>query len=155
MNELPIAIELKYKTRKLDIAYGGEDFHLLDQSAQDAGRYDFIKDIGRLERFVAAHPRSCGFAILITNDANYCQPSKRQSITNFEQFRIHDNSTLQGNLQWGELASVGTRKGREELLVLTNKYPLLWRDYSKVTDTNAGQFRYLLLSTHNEASNRV
>jgi hypothetical protein len=155
INKIPIAIELKYKTRKLDISYGGEDFHLLDQSAQDTGRYDFIKDIGRLERFVSAHPQSCGFAIFLTNDANYWQPAKRQSITNFDQFRIHDNSILQGNLQWGELASEGTKKGREQALALANEYPLHWNDYSNVTDNSAGQFRYLLLAAHNEASNRV
>ena len=155
INKLPIAIELKYKTRKHDISFGGEDFHLLDQSAQDAGRYDFIKDIGRFERFVSAHPRSCGFAIFLTNDANYWQPAKRQSATTFDQFRIHDNAILQGSFQWGVLASAGTRKGREQALVLVNEYPLHWNDYSKVTDTSVGQFRYLLLATHNEASSRV
>src|SRR5579863_7305468 len=45
------AIELKYKTRKLDAIYNGEEFRLLNQGAQDIGRYDFIKDITRLERF--------------------------------------------------------------------------------------------------------
>ncbi|SRR5258708_3610683 len=155
INKIPIAIELKYKTRKLDISYSGEDFHLLDQSAQDAGRYDFIKDIGRLERFASAHPRSCGFAIFLTNDANYWQPAKRQSATTFDQFRIHDNSILQGRLQWGNLASAGTQKGREQVLELINEYPLHWHDYSEVIDTSAGRFRYLLLATHNETSNRA
>ena len=28
------AIELKYKTRKIDIKYNGEEFHLRDQGAQ-------------------------------------------------------------------------------------------------------------------------
>ena len=39
------AIELKYKTRRLDVNVKGESFNLLDQSAQDIGRYDFLKDI--------------------------------------------------------------------------------------------------------------
>jgi len=50
------AIELKYKTAKLDAVYKGEEFHLLNQGAQDIGRYDFVKDIVRLERFVEARP---------------------------------------------------------------------------------------------------
>lgn len=65
------AIELKYKTRKLDVTYCGEEFHLLNQGAQDIGRYDFIKDIARLERFVAGHPKTIGYAIMLTNDNGY------------------------------------------------------------------------------------
>jgi hypothetical protein len=155
INNLPIAIELKYKTRKLDITYGDEVFHLCYHSADDTGRYDFIKDIGRLERFVSAYPQSCGFAILLTNGASYWLPAKRQSPTNFDQFRIHENSTLRGHLQWGVLTAESTRKSHDQELVLVNEYPLHWNDYSKVTDTSAGEFRYLLLATHNEASNRV
>src|ERR1039457_2771027 len=43
------AIELKYKTGNLQLELDGEDFHLLSHSAHDIGRYDFIKDICRLE----------------------------------------------------------------------------------------------------------
>ncbi len=155
VNEQPIAIELKYKTRKLDLSYGGESFHLSNQLAYDIGRYDFIKDVGRLERFVSVHQQSLGFAVFLTNDANYWQSAKRQSATNDGQFRFHDNSMLRGRFQWGERASAGTRKGREQVLVLANEYPIQWHDYSIVNDASAGQFRYLLLATHNEASNRV
>ncbi len=47
-----LAIELKYKTRHLLGIVGGEIYDLGDQAAQDLGRYDFFKDIERLERFV-------------------------------------------------------------------------------------------------------
>ncbi|MBI3914108.1 MAG: hypothetical protein HY327_07980 [Chloroflexi bacterium] len=47
-----LAIELKYKTRGLSLRLGDEQFALKDQSAQDLGRYDFIKDIQRLEQIV-------------------------------------------------------------------------------------------------------
>jgi hypothetical protein len=46
------AIELRYKTAKFDAVYNGEEFHLLNHGAQDIGRYDVIKDIVRVERFV-------------------------------------------------------------------------------------------------------
>ena len=49
-----IAVELKYKTRSVDISIGGEQFALQNHAAQDLGRYDFVKDIERLERVVAA-----------------------------------------------------------------------------------------------------
>ena len=51
--DLTCAIKLKYKTKKLDTVFGGEEFHLRNHDVQDIGRYDFIKDIVRLERFVA------------------------------------------------------------------------------------------------------
>src|SRR5579859_5225485 len=47
-----LAIELKYPTRRLMVEHAGEHFSLKNQSAQDLTRYDFIKDIGRLERVV-------------------------------------------------------------------------------------------------------
>jgi len=37
-----MAVELKYKTRKLVIELEGEAFSLANHSAQDTGRYDFI-----------------------------------------------------------------------------------------------------------------
>jgi hypothetical protein len=45
--EIRLAIELKYKTKKLDTVFSGEEFHLQNHGAQDVGRYDFIKDIAR------------------------------------------------------------------------------------------------------------
>jgi len=51
-----VALELKYPTRKLQCRVAGEEFALKDQSAQDVRRYDFIKDIARLEQVVAAAP---------------------------------------------------------------------------------------------------
>jgi hypothetical protein len=144
-NELTIAIELKYKKRKLDLIHNSEDFHLREQSAQDTGRYDFIKDICRLERFVLTHPQSLGFVVLLTNDAGYWQPAKHQRATASDQFRLHDNAILKGSLQWAEHASIGTRRKREQPLRLSNEYHLHWHDYANVAETNAGQFRYLLL----------
>ena len=45
------AFELKYKTTLLDTEAGGERFMLKNQSANDHGRYDFFRDIVRMERF--------------------------------------------------------------------------------------------------------
>ena len=38
-----VAIELKYKTRRLELEQDDESFALRDQSAQDQGRYDFLR----------------------------------------------------------------------------------------------------------------
>src|SRR5438093_9584716 len=66
-----VAIELKYKTRALTFTVGSEEFILMNHSAQDIGRYDFIKDVQRLEAFVGARTGAVGYAILLTNDSAY------------------------------------------------------------------------------------
>ena len=53
-----MAIELKYKTRSLTAALDGEDFHLMSHAAQDLGRYDFFKDLNRIEEFAREQGQS-------------------------------------------------------------------------------------------------
>src|SRR5687767_6681187 len=43
-----LGVELKYKTRARKEEVNGETFDLLNQSAQDIGRYDTLRDIERL-----------------------------------------------------------------------------------------------------------
>jgi hypothetical protein len=63
-----VAIELKYPTRKLELNHNDEYFSLADHSAQDIQRYDFLKDLQRLENVVARHqPAKAGYAVLLTN----------------------------------------------------------------------------------------
>jgi hypothetical protein len=64
-------IELKYKTRDIEIEINDERFKLKNQSAQDISRYDFIKDISRLEKCVDRLPNTTGYAIFLTNDPSY------------------------------------------------------------------------------------
>ena len=67
-----LALELKYKTRALQTLVAEETFVLLNQSAQDVGRYDFVKDIGRVEAIVADRTWcATGYAVLLTNDPSY------------------------------------------------------------------------------------
>lgn len=47
------AVELKYLTAAWTGEVGGEQFHLLAQGAQDIRAYDCVKDIERVEQFVA------------------------------------------------------------------------------------------------------
>ncbi len=67
-----IAIELKYKTRGLELEQDDESFVLRNQSAQDQGRYDFLRDIQRLERMrFKLEQCKAGYAVLLTNDSSY------------------------------------------------------------------------------------
>ena len=144
-----LVIELKYKTRMLDVRIGQESFHLLDQSAQDLARYDFLKDIHRLEQIVFSTTNSMGYAVFLTNDSAYWKPP-RNSGTVDADFRIHQSRVLTGNLHWGSGASKGTVRGREDAISIKGVYSLNWQDYSKPSRASYGKFRYLLVEVGNQ-----
>lgn len=65
------AVELKYLTRLWTGEWAGERFELKDQGAQDIRAHDVVKDIVRVERFVAAMPGSNGAVVCVGNDPSY------------------------------------------------------------------------------------
>lgn len=137
-----IAVELKYKTRSLKLNLDGEDFHLSSHSAQDLGRYDFIKDICRLEE-ITSTIRDCeGWAILLTNDSAYWKTPQNTGTVD-TAFRLNEGRNLTGQLAWTDQASAGTKKNRERDLSVTGQYKLTWDDYSTVDSPNYSDFRYL------------
>ena len=137
------AIELKYKTRKLDVNVKGESFNLLDQAAQDLGRYDFLKDVERLENIVSTHNNVKGYAVILTNDSAYWKSPTTETVD--AEFRMHEGRILNGELAWGTEAGAGTMRKREKPIKLTGTYKLSWKDYSQVSSTSYGKFRYLFL----------
>ena len=142
--EEKLAIELKYKTRGSSTQFNGESFNLLDQSAQDLGRYDFFKDISRLEQ-VASKSKATGYAIFLTNDSAYWkQPLNSETVD--AGFRIHHGRTLLGKASWGTGASAGTTRGREQEIQLNGKYVLYWQRYSSPSSSPYGDFKYLLVN---------
>jgi len=112
-----IALELKYPTRKLECVVAGEEFALKNQAAQDIRRYDFIKDVARLEHVVEAFPNTYGYALLLTNDSSYWAKSLSNATTDVA-FRIHEGASIAGTLAWASHASAGTMSGRERALAL-------------------------------------
>lgn len=141
---LVTAIELKYKTRRLHVSVRGEIFDLLYQSAQDIGRYDFLKDIQRLEEVGLNESNYEGYGIFLTNDSAYWGfPRDDQTVD--AEFRIQEGRTLSGKLNWKLSASEGTMRGRKEAIHIKNVYSCKWRDYSEPSAGTYGQFRYLLV----------
>lgn len=137
-----ICIELKYKTEVYKESVDGEAFDLLYQGAQDIARYDFLKDIQRLEQY---HGMTKGYAIFLTNDRKYWEPSRYLNTIDAE-FRIHEGRFLQGSFSWAKRAGEGTIHGRKEKIRLKGKYTLHWEDYSEVDEKPNGKFRYLLIA---------
>jgi hypothetical protein len=139
-----IAVELKYKTRKLQVEVGGERYRIASHGAQVLGRYDFMKDVCRLESIGNHLPGVEGWAIFLTNDSAYWKQHAEKEMVD-ERFRIFEGRNLCGSLAWGDHASLGTKKGREKTLEISGSYPLAWKNYSTPTNAAGGQFRYLAI----------
>ncbi len=138
------AVELKYLTRAWEGEVAGERFELKDQGAQDIRAHDVVKDIVRVEKFVAAMPGSNGAVICVGNDPSYWNAPGHGRPTNADAFRLHEGTVLSGERAWGPLTGAGTSRGREEPLVLTGRYPLAWADYSTLPGPR-GVFRTLVV----------
>ena len=138
------AIELKYKTRGLTVESNGEVFDLLDQSAQDIGRYEILKDVARLERVVKADAADQAAMIFLTNDQNYWSTPPRPDTID-AAFRLHEGRVIQGALSWAPRASPKTTEHHEEPIMISAAYEARWDDYSTVAPRSPGSFRYLMM----------
>ena len=130
-----VAIELKYKTRALVVEAAGEEFALMSHAAQD---------LGRVEAFAQAGPNRTGYAIFLTNDSAYWKAPSAAG-HGYAGFSMNDGREVSGNLCWGERASEGTRRGRQDEVALRGRYRLQWRDYSSLAVKAYGEFRYLCI----------
>ena len=141
-----IAIELKYHTRKLDRTYRDERFSLA-LGARDVMRYDFLKDIRRIERVVEDHSSAyCGLAVLLTNDHLMWNRSNRIDVVDAE-FHIFDGKRIgESEMRWGNSASDGTKRSREEPIKLSHSYLLNWENYFSLGDKPGERFRYLAVA---------
>src|SRR5690349_6857898 len=90
------AVELKYMTAAWSGDVASESFSLKNHGAQDVRAYDVVKDIARLERFVAAGPGWNGVFLAISNEPSFWRPVTHGRATNADAFRINDGTTLAG-----------------------------------------------------------
>ena len=138
------AIEVRYWTQALQRTVLGEHFNLKNQSAQDHGRYDFWKDVARIESLIDAGWIDTGYVVALTNDRSYWNTGRGGAAD--EAFRIHEGRLATGTLAWGERAGPSTREGRESPLSIQGRYRTSWDYYSDPAPSErGGEFRYLLL----------
>ena len=143
--ECVVLIELKYKTEEFKYLdeKNNEIFELKKQDAQDNGRYDFIKDISRLEKCVENLQNVVGYAIFLTNDSSYWKLGKRNN-TEDKNFRIHEGRKIPKNieLKW---KSPENKVRRKNPIKLKNEYELKWKDFSSLENGSYSTFKYLLI----------
>src|SRR5471030_25151 len=135
-----IAVELKYKTKRLAQEISGEYFDLAHHGAHDHGGYDFIKDIHRLEEICRRKECCEGWAIMLTNDSSYWTMPKTSA---YASFRLTEGRVLSGSIGWPEGTSSGTKRKREQVLQLDGAYKLNWRNYSLASIGHSSSFAYL------------
>lgn len=138
-------IELKYKTLGCNKTFEGEPFKLKNHGAQDIGRYDFLKDVQRIEQLSRELPSfKKGYSIFLTNDPSYWSDSGRTD-TVYHAFRLCEGLKKTGSMNWAAHAGKGTIKGRENIIVLQNSYLIQWQQYCEIDDKRSGIFKYLVL----------
>jgi len=142
LNDQKTAIELKYKTRELFAVVDNEVYWLKGQSAQDQGRYDFLKDVQRLEDITSRYKGTTGYAIILTNDSAYWkQPLSSNTVD--ASFRIHEGREIVGQLSWGTNASDSTKNNREKDIRLRNTYTAVWSGYSVLNEEEVKDGKYI------------
>lgn len=159
-----IVVELKYKT--IESSYGRNiygDIDLSYQGAADLGKYDYLKDIYRIEQFKEQQSITftinpvlkkyiAGYAIILTNENKYWLMSKELSFNNTDMnYCITDNDAIDNNIQL-EWQIIKKKNGKEvgngkpfkqrPPLQFRNKYKFKWLDYCDIQ--NKPKFRYLI-----------
>lgn len=146
-----IPIELKYKTRNKSndpVTINGEVYNLKNQGAQDNGRYDFVKDISRIENYISSSKTKCnqGYAIILTNDHLYWEGGDN---SNSKQF-VLKNSLAKGKHEWEKISKSmeNYNKNRVKEITLNHDYSLEWIDYPDSKNGNSQIdyiFKYLIV----------
>lgn len=152
IDDKEIPIELKYKTRnnsKEPMKFENEEYNLKNQGAQDNGRYDFLKDISRIEKFInSSSPKSdYGYAIILTNDHLYYESGEN---SNSSQFRIDKNIKIieSGKHDWNFKSDSFKKYNpkRIDAINLINSYNVEWQDCSTLLDDKDNKFKYLIVT---------
>jgi len=135
-----VAIELKYWPKGWSGDVKGERFYLKNRGGQDLGRYDYWKDVRRVERLHADGHIRWGAAIALTNDPAYWSAVRPGTMA--EPFRMQNRTEVQGTLRWPK--RTGTTRGREDDITLRGIHPIEWQRYA-TERSDAGEFQYVAL----------
>ena len=107
-----LAVELKYLTDAWAGDVDGERFELLSQGAQDIRAYDVIKDVWRVEGFIADRCEWSGAVAVLANDPSYWKRPTHGRSTNADAFRIYEGQQISGRRQLGSRTGPRTMKCR-------------------------------------------
>ena len=133
-NAVKYGIELKYKTKSCRVGR----FEYENQGAHTAAKYDFLKDIMRLERDKKEGIIDHGIALFVTNDTSYLYPSERGDAA---LLSIANERTIGGCLR-------PQGKTRPDPLIFSSQYKIIWNPQPQQAQTpieGSEQFYCLML----------
>lgn len=141
------AIELKYPTRAWAGGVNGQAYHLASHSARDLICYNVVKDVKRVEDFVALQPGANGAVVVVTNDPGYWA-STPETNANDRDFRIGEGVVLEGVRGWLRGAPKGTKS--LHALDLRDRYEMHWADYTPANEPSGPHFRQLVVEVQRD-----
>lgn len=151
-----IPIELKYKTKELDLTLGAERYILKEQVSTNDTCYNFIKDITRIEIFKNKESNfKEGYAIFLANRLLYEKGPTNDKL-NYINFAINDGNTKKGELFYLREGVVVSDDKNYPALSLEGEYIFNWKEYSSIEKyfniniedskfKNAKEFKYLAI----------
>lgn len=144
-----VPIELKYPTKdikgsfsRFGVAVTAKVPMLKNQGAQDIVRYNYWKDVRRIEALHGAYPDTIdgGLAVMVTNDPSY-RTSPTSNSFGYSRFSIKDGRVVtqpqDRNMAWQNNVKVAATHPKFEI---DNSYVIQWQQMPK----NSG-FWYLIL----------
>lgn len=131
-------IELKYVTKELVVKVNDELFDLKNHMATNLRRYDFYKDISRLESLKINKEIDKGYVIFLTNVPSYQKSTNGMA----EKFNFADGCKIsQGKYDWSGKRPT-EKSHRKEEIEIKQQYYCRWNEYSTI-DNHV--FKYILL----------
>jgi hypothetical protein len=149
-----IAIELKYKTKKLSINVDGEQFLLTSHSAGNLGRFDAIDDARWVRELVNSGISTKGFTIFLTNDYDYW--TNDASNTMARNFNIVQERVLSDgdSLAWHPIDPSAGSAGKSRInpyapIPIHFNEMIRWHNYSDLNGIKNGNFRFIVINVNN------
>lgn len=123
-----LAIELKYNPSRFKRSVNHEDYDLRHGKTHNY-RYDFVKDLKKLEELADSDRVKSCYAVLLTNDERLWSKSRKPSSVSSDFALV---GTVGGKMKY--------HSGEREDITLRGEYELVWTPYSTVCGT---LFKYL------------
>ena len=128
---------------------GGE--LLANQGAENNGRYDFWRDVRRLELVCGRFNLNGGLAVFVTNDTNYLDCPQEGSRPQYAAFSMRNKQKIGGQcLEWGNGAATAQRPN----FFLAGQYQIQWKpaDDENITLFSNRGFKYCILQVPPDSS---
>lgn len=147
-----VPVELKYPTKdiwgaftRFGVAVTAKVPMLKNQGAQDIVRYNYWKDVRRIEALRQAYAETIvgGLAVMVTNDSSY-RTSPTSNSFGYSRFSIKDGRVVtqpqDRNMAWQNNVKVAATHPNFEI---DNSYEIRWRQIPRIPKTLG--FWYLIL----------